>query len=202
MCYHFGMGKRGLARDRLSDPEARVIRKILRTARRLIEVTNEDIATQTGWTLQRVVHTFAAGRPLRRANAEILLQAIRELRPRHLKRRDGGSGALDALLTTIDPAPIVPPALIPVATIPEMAAYIAAEISRPGRSIGPKRRKVLASQLEHALKTSAEAMARQAYQMNRGGRWITDENAAALLRGFGFTVPTAPGFVRKRNQKK
>lgn len=188
------MGKRGLARDRMTDAAARSFRKIARTARNLMGITNQDIADCIpGWSLQKVVHTLASGRPLRRANLEKLLQGLRDARPARLRRDQGISQAIDALIAPIEQPSLVPPALIPLWAVPAVAAYLVQKLSRPGT-----RRKELTSALERTLKSVAEEMANQAYQLNRGRRWIDDQSAAALLRRFGFKVRTVPDLIYEK----
>jgi len=174
---------RGVSRDRLSGDAAKCVRGTVREARKLKGVTNAQISEHLGWEdPRRVIDMLAEGRPLRQANAQILLVGLLEMQPRNAK----ADKLLREVMKLVGPF-WPPPALIASWAFDEFAEHLADELSRkPG--IGVKHRKDFARDVRYAVGRTARRMAGSFFE-TCWTRWWGQPIAGEVLRLFGYTLP-------------
>lgn len=171
---------------RLSDEEAKSFRQFVRDVRDAKGLTNEVIAKQLGWEIDRFLNCMKIGRPLLSAPAHAIYKAIvRDLRPR---------AASNVTLPFVTNRPVwlrvyeglsvQPPALIPEYYIPAFVERIVDELSRAPQ-VGKSTLREVEKTLNRVLHRDGPAMAKSWYEQTVSiiQRQIIDTESSGELIG-------------------
>jgi flagellar motor switch protein FliG len=206
------MGKRGPARDRIPDDEARKVRELIAEARDAKGLKNRDLAEILGWDDRQVTSVLdsTSGRALRAEKALALFRAINKSKARGIPTGRVRAAANTALAFYLQARNVsrtlnlvdvrlhsnaaAPAVLFHPDEVAEVARHLANEIAKaPG--IGPKRRDSIAQDLEKALSRTCIDLALSARGMlwaRIGGPGKGNEVVAEVLHAFGYQINEKP----------